>query len=269
MCKGKFALKSWLRFQKEKCKRESVFIASAYLASLMMSIMEPDSAMKKTGKSHTASTTPATPMKRPLSLREELKRSTRAKLDQVAIELIARQGYRDTTVQQIAEAAGTTRTTFYQYFNGKPDLINMLQATKIGPAMIDICGKLDAIDVLTRASLREWVTQYAGTWKKLHLFFDAYSDASRMDPTVAATMAPNSYAVTSSMTRLPSLLEGEARQHFHDKLIILLSALERTMFLVVSQREKPATSLLLDRVTDIFWDSLIGEVSLLLAEKRK
>lgn len=47
----------------------------------------------------------------------------RASLLQTAIELIAREGFDAVTVTQIAEGAGTSRRTFFRYFDSKDDVV--------------------------------------------------------------------------------------------------------------------------------------------------
>jgi len=55
--------------------------------------------------------------------REANKRATRQALQQAADRLFAEQGYAQTTVRDIAEAAGVTERTFFLYFGGKEELI--------------------------------------------------------------------------------------------------------------------------------------------------
>ncbi len=55
--------------------------------------------------------------------REANKRATRQALQQAADRLFAEQGYAQTTVRDIAEAAGVTERTFFRYFGGKEELI--------------------------------------------------------------------------------------------------------------------------------------------------
>jgi TetR/AcrR family transcriptional regulator, regulator of mycofactocin system len=54
-----------------------------------------------------------------LNRREEHKRLTRAALEEAALALFARNGYEQTTVEEIAEAAGVSVRTFFRYFSGK------------------------------------------------------------------------------------------------------------------------------------------------------
>lgn len=54
-------------------------------------------------------------VERPIGLREKHKRRTRAAIRTAAMELFDAQGYAQTTVAQIAEAAEVSHTTFFRY----------------------------------------------------------------------------------------------------------------------------------------------------------
>ena len=68
----------------------------------------------------TASTAPANP---PPGLRERKKIKLRRAIQTAAVHLFETQGYEHTTVEQIAEAAETSTTTFYRYFPTKEDVV--------------------------------------------------------------------------------------------------------------------------------------------------
>jgi AcrR family transcriptional regulator len=55
-------------------------------------------------------------------LRERKKAKTRAAIQEVALGLFERQGYEATTVEQIAEAAEVSPSTFFRYFPTKEDV---------------------------------------------------------------------------------------------------------------------------------------------------
>lgn len=70
--------------------------------------------------------------------REQHKRSTRRALQAAADRLFAEQGYEQTTVKQIAAAAGVTERTFFRYFAVKEELA-------VGQAMSWIPGFVAAV----------------------------------------------------------------------------------------------------------------------------
>jgi AcrR family transcriptional regulator len=60
---------------------------------------------------------------RPAGLRERKKERTRAQIQHEALRLFAAQGYDQTTVEQIAEAAEVSVSTLFRYFTGKADIV--------------------------------------------------------------------------------------------------------------------------------------------------
>src|SRR5215813_6820235 len=56
-------------------------------------------------------------------LRERKKAKTRAAIQQHALRLFQEQGYEATTIEQIAEAAEISPSTFFRYFPTKEDVV--------------------------------------------------------------------------------------------------------------------------------------------------
>jgi AcrR family transcriptional regulator len=59
----------------------------------------------------------------PVGLRERKKAKTRAAIQREALRLFREQGYEATTVEQIAEAAEVSPSTFFRYFPTKEDAV--------------------------------------------------------------------------------------------------------------------------------------------------
>ncbi len=53
-------------------------------------------------------------------------RNTKNKIVDAAWELFYKQGYDDTTIEEIVEVSGTSKGSFYHYFNGKDALLGSL-----------------------------------------------------------------------------------------------------------------------------------------------
>lgn len=58
-----------------------------------------------------------------LGRRERKKQETRSRIERVGLELIARDGFKKTTVARIAEAADVAESTFFLHFATKEDLV--------------------------------------------------------------------------------------------------------------------------------------------------
>lgn len=58
-----------------------------------------------------------------LGLRERKKAKTRAAIQQHALDLFRAQGYASTTIEQIADAAEVSQSTFFRYFPTKEDVV--------------------------------------------------------------------------------------------------------------------------------------------------
>jgi len=56
-------------------------------------------------------------------LRERKKAKTRAEIQKQALRLFRKKGYDNTTVEQVAEAAEVSPSTFFRYFSTKEDLV--------------------------------------------------------------------------------------------------------------------------------------------------
>jgi AcrR family transcriptional regulator len=95
-------------------------------------------------------------------LRMRKKLRTRASIEEAAYALFEEQGYDTTTVEQIAESADVSTTTFFRYFPSKADLIlsgngeHLLELAKVILAWPD--GEADLV-IIREAILSVWVPE--------------------------------------------------------------------------------------------------------------
>jgi len=103
-------------------------------------------------------------------LRERKKARTRAAIQREALRLFAQQGYAETTVDEIAEAAEVSQSTFFRYFPTKEDVVLhdsldplLLAAFRDQPAELGPLAALRAALAQLRAELpaEQWEREQA------------------------------------------------------------------------------------------------------------
>jgi AcrR family transcriptional regulator len=110
------------------------------------------------------------PTPSPPTLRDRTALAVRDEISAVAMELFFRQGYDDTTVDQIVAAAGISRTSFFRYFAAKEDIVlgrvdelghQVLEALRARPAEEPVWQALrrafEPLLELTAASPERWL----------------------------------------------------------------------------------------------------------------
>jgi len=93
------------------------------------------------------------------SLREAQKSLTRARICEAAREVFSEYGYAMVTLEQIAQAAGTRRSTVYNHFRNKDDILAAI-AEDYGAGMLALVAELPA-PLPSRAEIDQWVKQVA------------------------------------------------------------------------------------------------------------
>jgi AcrR family transcriptional regulator len=191
------------------------------------------------------------------SLRSQLKRLTKERLISSAIELFAKNGFRATSVGDIAKAAGTTPTTFYRYFSSKSDIARLLQ----DHINVDVKSTLDRLDEVkrpTRQAIRGWVDQYDQMWQRNHVLCDAFWEATSADPQLAAELVPITYRLTDSMKLLQSMPEGENKAKFQTRLVMMYLLMDRLLYLVNIQQRNASGLRMLDEFSEILRSALFS-----------
>lgn len=109
---------------------------------------------------------------------------TRNRLVEAAIEVFAEKGYARTTVDDIAERAGSTRATFYLHFKAKSDLLSELIGRgerhyhKIYQNLSPIAQRP------TLAGVRMWLSVAMAEWKSVASLSRPVHEAASIEPEV-------------------------------------------------------------------------------------
>jgi len=108
---------------------------------------------------------------------------TRASLLAAAYEVFSRQGYQRTAVGEIAEAAGVSLGTFYQYFRDRADIM----AALVGTGALDILrGNRAPWDPARgRDGLRRVIARFVGTYAATAPFQGVWEEVTHVEPQMA------------------------------------------------------------------------------------
>lgn len=124
-----------------------------------------------------------------VGLRKAQKEMTRNLLLDKGLELFNEQGYSATTVDDIAGAVGTTRTTFYLHFPSKGDLVRSLVETV--DEMLTSIDKPSLTDVIA-SNDRELIKVFLGhkfdQWADIKPYITAAHQAAAVEPDIQVTI---------------------------------------------------------------------------------
>ena len=123
------------------------------------------------------------------SLRDAQKRMTRELLLENGLTLFSAKGYLATTIEDIAAAAGTTRTTFYLHFASKSELLAEL-LKRVADEVIgaDETKLEDCVASGDAGKLRGWISSNFDNWDKLRPYLLPAYEAAPSDPVIHASL---------------------------------------------------------------------------------
>ncbi|MFE9327569.1 TetR/AcrR family transcriptional regulator [Nocardia sp. NPDC052278] len=101
-----------------------------------------------------------------ISLRERTRQAVTAQLTEVAMTLFTQQGYDETTIEEVAQAAGLSKRSFFRYFASKEDVVLHNQ---------EAIGK-ELADALAARPVTE------SPWQSLRRAFDLITDRMDAEP---------------------------------------------------------------------------------------
>ena len=179
-----------------------------------------------------ARSTPASPTsghrKQPRGrMRAAQREFTRTRIVEAAIEVFAEKGYARTTVDDIAERAGSTRATFYLHFKTKSEILTELTARgeQHYHRIYQQLSQIIAQDP-TMAGVRMWLSLAMAEWKSIADLSRPVYEAASIEPEVREINAARYNAQIAELAG--SLRDGAANLSAADAEVyasILLSPL--------------------------------------------
>ena len=117
-------------------------------------------------------------------LREQKKQKTQAALQRAALELVAAHGFDRVTIDDIAAAAGVSRTTFYRYLATKEDALLGNRAEKLEHLRNALAAQ--PLDSPPLEAVRAAISEVARSYQHDRRQMLALAKITRVTPSVAA-----------------------------------------------------------------------------------
>jgi AcrR family transcriptional regulator len=114
-------------------------------------------------------------------LRERKKEQTRVALAQAGLRLFAERGYDETTLAEIAEAAGVSTRTIFAYFPSKEDILFANLQMMCDAVVVAVTERPEGVDALT--ALRDFIVSSADQKDELD---HRLAELIAADPTLAS-----------------------------------------------------------------------------------
>lgn len=134
---------------------------------------------------------------------------TRERLMSAAWRVFRDRGYATATVDEIAETADASRTTFYLHFRSKAVLFEAM-LRDAAPDSRAHFARLDRLGVPTRAQVEEWVRYTVRYWEKSGWLVAIMRQAVAVDPALATLMIALVEDAVDGMSNY--LARGSARE---------------------------------------------------------
>jgi AcrR family transcriptional regulator len=209
--------------------------------------------MPAKGRSAQTTSGAGEPEPRRPSLREAQREFTRRLLMEVAVEVFERNGYANTTIDDIVTAANATRATFYQYFSSKREIVAAL-VDEMGAKGAEMFEAFTSVEPPTRQSVRVWLESIADFYREFRTVMGATMPAAAQDSELAQRVVEVQARFISSLAgRLPP----DARHSSLVRATLLEAQRDRIMeWWIINGRDVGGDEVL-DALTDI-WSAALG-----------
>ncbi len=110
---------------------------------------------------------------------------THQRIISAGLEVFAEVGFDRSSVGLIADAAGCSRASFYQYFASKDDLF-LKMTSLVAADQTTIVDRMQTVtpDRAGRDAVHDWLNDYIGHYLEFSPVFGAYESASQFDPDI-------------------------------------------------------------------------------------
>lgn len=185
-------------------------------------------------------------------LRAGLKEFTRNRIADAALKLFRTSGFRSTTVEQIAELAGTTVPTFYRHFKSKDDLFEPLR-DHLYTEVEQVLTRLDEIDVTNRSAVRGWLDCYMVMWTRMHRLCEAYWEAVYISEDNARDVLPIAMNLAQVMQNVLRRADPAVRGQMEMNLSFIIMSIDRLVGVVAVEDDPNQANMIMDQLAQFLW----------------
>lgn len=184
--------------------------------------------------------------------------ATRRRFVDVALRLFQEDGYAQTSMAQIAQAAGGSRANLYLYFNTKSQLV-MTRMRELEPEVEELYTALDALPEHSPETMLRWLERARQLWFRYAAEFDAIAQAMSDEPSILDEwlglihrMCRAQVALQRDCTSEDERLDREAH------MVTLMMSLERNFYFLYVRRRGEQEERVLAALAEQ-WARLYGE----------
>jgi AcrR family transcriptional regulator len=194
----------------------------------------------------------------PLTGRNSKTIATRQRFVDEALRLFKEKGYEQTSMAQIASAAGGSRANLYLYFNSKPQII-MSRMQEIEAEVVELYAILDQMPDHSPDSMRGWLEKARQMWMRSAPEFEAINRAMMAEPKVLDEWLGLFRRIASVQTSLYIGCRTEdEREDREVHMATLMTSLERNFYFLYIRGHKEREDRVLASLARQ-WAHLFGE----------
>jgi len=155
-------------------------------------------------------------------VRDEYKALTRQRLTDAAFAEFEEHGYAQSTIEDLARRAGTSRATFYTHFGSKSELVEGLWDV-VRRSLIKLYRDLARAEVRDRAFMEQWLTLTFEFYQTNRQRLLAIHEGIALEPELAAAYYDRTQEVVDLVAPLIESGRGVAREsaRFHATLLTI------------------------------------------------
>ncbi|MFH5823180.1 TetR/AcrR family transcriptional regulator [Georgenia sp. AZ-5] len=156
--------------------------------------------------------------------------ATRQRFVDEALRLFREQGYEQTSMAQIAAAAGGSRSNLYLYFSGKPQIV-LARMHELEDDVADLYRALDELPSHDEPAMRRWLESAREMWRRYSPEFEAIAQVMTAEQDVLDEWLGLIRRMCAAQTVLyESCASEDEREDRAVHMSTLMMSLERTFY---------------------------------------